>query len=292
MRLGIITPVLSRFPGAHGAWELEGTIDDVAGIAQAGEALGYECVTCPEHIVIPATVPEGEMYPGSCYWDPLPTYGYLAARTSRIRLATIILPLPYHHPLDIAKRYGTLDQICDGRLILGVGVGYLKSEFETLGIPFEGRNERSDDAIRALRASFGRSQPEYQGPYYRFSGMVVDPCGVQQQVPIWIGGRTRRSLRRAVELGDAWYPFALTPAQVAAWLAEARTTEAWQQRERPLEVVLGARVDPMGAPDDSAATARELRDAGADMLLVRFVHDTLPQYLDQLEAMTKVVASL
>jgi probable F420-dependent oxidoreductase len=292
MRLGIITPILSRFPGAHGAWETDGTIDDVVAIAKAAEGLGYECLTCPEHVCIPAEVGEGEITPGSAYWDPLATFGYLAAHTSRIRLAAIVIPLPYHHPLDIAKRFGTLDRICGGRVILGVGVGYLKPEFAVLGVPFEGRNERSDDAIRALRASFAKSRPEYEGPYFSFRDMIIDPCGVQARVPIWVGGRTRRSLQRAVDLGDAWYPFAVSPEQVSSWLADAKSTESWQQRDQPVEVVLGARVDPLGAPDDTVATAKQLRDAGADMLLVRFVHDTLDQYHAQLEAMTKLVGSL
>jgi probable F420-dependent oxidoreductase len=292
MRLGIITPVLSQFPGAHGAWEPDGTIDDVVAIAQAAERLGYECLTCPEHVAIPAEVREGEITPGTAYWDPLATFGYLAAHTSQIRLAAIVIPLPYHHPLDIAKRFGTLDRICSGRVILGVGVGYLKPEFAVLGVPFEGRNERSDDAIRALRASFAKRQPEYEGPYFSFRGMIIDPCGVQPRVPIWVGGRTRRSLRRAVELGDAWYPFAVSPEQVASWIADAKTTEAWQEREKPLEVVLGTRVDPLGGPDATVATVEQLRDAGANVLLVRFVHDTLEQYHAQLEAMMKLVGSL
>jgi probable F420-dependent oxidoreductase len=292
MRLGIMTPVLAQFPGAYSAWEPEGTIDDVARIAQVAERLGYECVTCSEHIAIPAAVPEGQLSPGTCYWDPLPTFGYLAAHTARIRLATNILPLPYHHPLEIAKRYGTLDRICGGRLILGVGVGHLKPEFAALGAPFESRNERSDDAIRALRASFGRSQPEYEGPYYRFSGMIIDPCGVQEQVPLWIGGRTRRSLRRAIELGDAWRPFAISTDQAADWLAEARATRAWEKRETPLEVVLSTRVNPLGTPKDAAATVRELRHAGATMLLVRFSEGDLERYLKQLEAMIELAAPL
>jgi probable F420-dependent oxidoreductase len=292
MKLGLITPVLSRFPGAYGAWEPDGTIDDVVRIAQGAERLGYECLTCAEHIAIPAETAQGQEGPGTCYWDPLATFGYLAAHTSRIRLATVVLPLPYHHPLDIAKRYGTLDRISGGRLILGVGVGYLKPEFALLGATYEKRNERSDDAIRALRASFGRPQPEYDGEHFQFRGMIIDPCGVQDQVPIWVGGRTRRSLRRAVELGDAWYPFAVTPGQVADWISESRSTEAWQQRKTPLEIVLAARLDPLRAPEDTARTIQELGQAGAGTLMVRFVHRSLDQYLEQLEAMVDVVSAL
>ena len=169
MQFGLLTPVLSLSPGKHAAWEMDGTIDDVARIAEAADGLGYDYMTCSEHVAIPVDHEGGfggGQRPGARYWDPLPTFAYLAARTRRIRFTTLVLVLSYHHPLDVAKRYGSLDRICHGRLNLGVGVGYLKPEFELLGIPFEDRNARSDDALQAIRASFGRSIPEYEGPYF------------------------------------------------------------------------------------------------------------------------------
>ena len=95
--------------------------------------------------------------------------------TSRIRFVTNVLVLGYHHPLEIAKRYGTLDQVTGGRLILGLGVGSLKEEFALLGAPFEDRGARGDDALRALRASLSTLRPEYDGPYYSYADVVVDP---------------------------------------------------------------------------------------------------------------------
>ena len=118
--------------GVYAEWEVDGTISDLARIAQAADQLGYEYLTCSEHVAIPVDAPT-DLGPGPRYWDPLATFGYLAAVTSRIRLTTLVLVLPYHHPLDIAKRYGTLDRICGGRLNLGVGVGYLRPEFDLLG---------------------------------------------------------------------------------------------------------------------------------------------------------------
>jgi probable F420-dependent oxidoreductase len=232
--------------------------------------------------------------PGRRYWDPLATFGYLAAHTTRIRLTTSVLVLPYHHPLEIAKRYGTLDRICGGRLILGVGVGYLEKEFRVLGAPFEDRGPRADDAIRAVRASFGRSMPSYDGPYYRFENMVVDPCGVQQDVRIWVGGRTPRSLRRAVALGDGWCPFAVSPRRAAEWLAAVGETEEWEQREKPLEVILGTRrpLDPSGAPEETVGFVQENVDAGVTTVPLRFVHRSVEHFLEQLEAMKNLIAKL
>ncbi len=288
IQLGITTPVLTMLPGAHASWEQEGTIDDVAAIAQAAERLGYHHLTCSEHVVVPTEVAAVR---GSRYWDPLATFGYLAALTSRIRLATNVLVLGYHHPLEIAKRYGTLDQVSGGRLILGLGVGSLLEEFELLGVPFSDRGPRADDALRALRVSLSSNLPHYEGPYYRFSGLVVDPCAKQSSVPLWIGGRTARSLRRAVELADGWVPFGIRSADLAAMVAGARATPAWAARQTPLQVVLqnGRPVDPLEDPDGTRRSIGRLIEAGANGLQLRFIHHSLSHYLEQLEAMVELL---
>jgi len=284
MRLGIVTPVLTRLPRAHASWEVDAGIEEVADVVVAAERLGYEFATCSEHVAIPRDVAAVR---GSTYWDPLPTFGYLAARTSTIRLATFVLVLGYHHPLAIAKRYGTLDRICGGRLVLGVGVGSLQEEFELLDAPFADRGARGDDAIRALQSAFGLTEPSYEGSTYRFRDFVVDPAGVQRPVPIWIGGRTGRSLRRAVELADAWAPFALQPDDVARLLAAARTTDAWQRRSQPLDVILQPvpPLDPIDARDAAAETLDAHRAAGATALAVRLRHRSPTHFVEQLEAL-------
>jgi len=284
MRLGIVTPVLTRLPRAHARWEAEAGIAEVERVVVAAERLGYEFATCSEHVAIPVDVARVR---GATYWDPLATFGYLAARTSTIRLATFVLVLGYHHPLAIVKRYGTLDRVCDGRLILGVGVGSLEEEFELLGAPFEDRGARADDALRAVRGAFGVTEPSYAGSHYSFSGFVVDPPGLPRSVPIWVGGRTGRSLRRAVELADGWAPFALRPAEVGALLDQARTGAAWASRSTPLEVVLQPvpALDPLGAPAEARAALDAHRAAGATALAVRFVHTSPDHYVEQLEAL-------
>ncbi|HWW53237.1 MAG TPA: TIGR03619 family F420-dependent LLM class oxidoreductase, partial [Acidimicrobiales bacterium] len=217
MRFGIMTPIVSRNPRHDPpAWETNGTIEDLAVIAGVAEELGYDLMTFPEHVAIPADVAPIR---GGAYWAPLPTMGYLAAVTSRLRLVTYVLVLGYHHPLELAKSYGTLDRVCGGRVVLGVGVGSLVPEFELLRVPFDGRGERADDALRALRASFSSARPAYHGEHFDYDGFVLDPCGLERHLTIWVGGRTRRSLRRAVELGDGWAPFGLPPDTVAVMLA-------------------------------------------------------------------------
>ena len=288
LRLGITTPVLTLLPGGHASWEVDAGIEEVATVARTAEALGYYHLTCSEHVVIPVDVAPAR---GSRYWDPLATFGYLAAGTSRIRLATNVLVLGYHHPLEIAKRYGTLDQVCGGRLVLGLGVGSLEEEFALLGAPFADRGARADDAIRALRSSLSTTHPAYRGEYFSYTGLVMDPCARQASVPVWIGGRTARSLRRAVELGDGWVPFAVRAADVATLLERARRTPAWEARSTPLEVVLqnGRPLDPLGDPTGTRTVIGKLTSAGATGLQLGFVHHSLDHYLEQLEALAELV---
>jgi probable F420-dependent oxidoreductase len=287
MKVGIVTPVVTRLPGAHARWERDAGIEEVTRIVVEAERLGYHHVTCSEHVAIPEAVAATR---GATYWDPLATFGYLAARTTTIRFATFVLVLGYHHPLEIVKRYGTLDRVAGTRLILGVGVGSLVEEFALLDEPFEDRGARADDALRALRASWGREIPEYRGSHFEYSGLVVDPVAPSPQIPIWIGGRTARSLRRAVELGDGWVPFGLSPDGVASLLEQARETEGWAARHVPLDVGLqpGA-LDPTAEPGAASDAIEELRAAGATTLNVRFVHHSVEHYCEQLAAMRELV---
>ncbi len=160
MRLGITTPIVTLHPDINAAWESSGTIEDIAKIVRAAEEFGYHHVTCSEHVAIPVDVASVR---GSRYWDPLATFGYLSAQTTRIRFATHVLVIGYHHPLEIAKRYGTLDVVSNGRLILGVGVGSLREEFEVLAVPFGDRGARADEALAALRSSLSRRHPDVSG---------------------------------------------------------------------------------------------------------------------------------
>jgi probable F420-dependent oxidoreductase len=292
VKLGVVTPVLTRLPRAHAKWEETAGIAEITRVAVEAERLGYHHLTCSEHVAIPTDVAEVR---GGTYWDPLPTLAYLAAHTSTVRLATHVLVLGYHHPLEIAKRYGTLDRISDGRLVLGVGVGSLKEEFDLLGAPFDDRGERADDAIHALRATWAQPEPTYSGPFYEFDGLVVDPCAVNPDTPLWIGGRTARSLRRAVALADGWAPFGLARADLGEMIARTRDTDAWATRAAradapPFELVLQNEhpFDPMAKPDLVRDAMSGLLDAGATTVNVRVVHHSLDHYLEQLAAMREL----
>jgi probable F420-dependent oxidoreductase len=285
MLLGIATPVLTRTREGP-AWHANATIDDVAHVVSEADRLGYDFCTCSEHVGIP----ESEIgRRGAAYWDPLATFSYFAARTSSIRFVTWVLVLAYHHPLELAKRYGQLDRMSNGRLVLGVGVGTLREEFDALGVPFDGRGERADDAIRAIRAVWGRRMPEYHGPSYDFGGLVVEPHAQRTDVPIWIGGRTRRSLRRAIELADGWTPFALSLSEVGEMLAWARKLPAWSQRAEQIDVMLSVGCDPLGDPDRTRNALDRARAAGATHVAAGIDGDSPAHYVEQLEALMQLV---
>jgi probable F420-dependent oxidoreductase len=288
VRIGIITPVVLLLPRSHNSWEIEAGVDELAAVARAADELGYHHLTASEHVAVPIDV---EARRGKRYWDLLATLSYAAALTERIRLLTNIVVLPYHHPMEVVKHYGTLDLLSRGRVILGVGVGSLREEFELLGKRFEGRGERADDSIRAIRAAWGVHTPEYHGTHFQIRDFVMDPTAPRSELAIWVGGRTRRSLRRAVELGDAWMPFLVEPDEVGAMLAWARTLPAWHARDEPLDVVLWPEpaADPSTDADRIRRQADEFVALGATVLNYRFRSDSLAHHLDQMEALTRVV---
>ncbi|HYF46855.1 MAG TPA: LLM class F420-dependent oxidoreductase [Acidimicrobiales bacterium] len=288
MRVGIITPIVILLPRSHNQWEVDASVEDLVEVAQAADRFGYHHLTASEHIAIPVDV---EARRGMRYWDLLSTLSYLAACTQSIRLATNMVVLPYHHPLEVVKHYGTLDRLSGGRLVLGVGVGSLREEFDLLGKGFEGRGDRADDALRAIRASWGRREPQYDGEHYAFRDVVVDPTGVQDQPPVWVGGRTPRSLRRALELGDAWVPFLLGPDEVRSMLDRAMATPTAEARTRPLDVALWPEpaLDVLGEAARVREQAEEHLAAGATILNYRFPSRSLAHHLEQMEALTEVL---
>lgn len=287
MRFGLTSPIVTLTPRGHGAWEEAAGAREIAAIGRAADRLGFNHLTCSEHVGIPVDV---ERIRGGRYWDPLVTLGFLAAVTEKIKLATHVAVLPYHHPLEVVKRYGTLDRISEGRLILGVGVGSLEQEFDLLGVPFADRGPRFEDHLRALHAAWGRREPSYQGTHFEFSGFVIDPCATSERPPLWLGGRSPRSLRRALEFADAWDPFHLSLDELRPLLAKTRASAPWQERcdqGRRLELVFSPeQVFDLTTPKGRAGQ-REIigryQDIGTDVLSLRFKAQSCDHLIEQLE---------
>lgn len=274
MRIGLMTPVVTAVPGQSSGWEADAGPDDLIEIAGTADHLGFDHLTCSEHVAVPDDA-EGR---GTTYWDPLATLSFLAASTKRIRLATAVLVLPYHRPIELAKRYGTLDRLSGGRLILGVGVGSLREEFDLLDAPWPDRGTVTDERMAELREIWGRIE---------VGGMIVSPAAPSTQVPIWVGGRTGRSLRRAVGLGNGWMPFGLSLTQIGEMLDNVAAPAGF-------DIVLtpSRPIDPLGDSDGTLRVLRRLREAGATVASVRISAHSAAHYCDQLERLSRTATEL
>ena len=274
MRIGLKTPVVVQHPGLVSPWEPAATVEDLVRIARAADELSFDHLICSEHVAVPATVAAER---GATYWDPVATLAFLAAHTRRIRLATSVTVLGYHHPLALAKRYGTLDRLSGGRVVVGVGVGSLREEFDLLGAEWTNRGAVADDALAALRTALAEPRPRYHGSRYSFEDFVVEPRPVQPHVPVWVGGRTLRSLRRAVALADGWAPFGLPIEGLIALLARVELPAGF-------ELVLSPSrgLDPLADPSGAARALAALHDAGATLVEVGVRSDSPGHHADQL----------
>ncbi|GLW10866.1 F420-dependent oxidoreductase [Microtetraspora sp. NBRC 13810] len=228
--------------------------------AQTVEGLGFDLLMVSDHVVVTPDV--AEQYPAPFY-EPFTALSWLAGITTRIRLGTTVLIVPYRHPLLTARMAANLQQLSGGRLVLGVGVGWARQEFEALGVPFGRRGALTDEHLRAMRRAWA-DEDDYR------SG----------RIPLWVGGGSDAALRRAVLLGDAWHPLRFT----LPWLRERvdRLRAAADELGRPVPAlaprillrltdapVTGAdRRAGEGTLDQVAEDLRQLRLLGAESVVL------------------------
>jgi len=252
-------------------------------VACAAEACGFDSVWTGEHVVLPdPQVPPSPAPPHTPMLDPTTALGFLAGQTERLLLATGIIILPQRNPLVLAKALASVDVLSGGRLVFGLGAGYLEPEFAALGADFADRGARTDEYIEAMRALWTQKQPRFEGATVRFAGIDAQPRPVQRpHPPIVVGGTSPPALRRAVSKGNGWYGF-FRDVDAArgdlAGLAAAR-----EQVDRPAALgELEISITP--PPGCDLVTAQRYRDLGVDRLtlmgtardadgLVRFVEE-------------------
>jgi probable F420-dependent oxidoreductase len=182
------------------------------------EQLGYESVWVSDHVVVPHA---NVGYLGEGVFDPLMTLGVAAGATSRVRLGTTVLIVPYRNAVVTAKMVSTLDALSGGRVILGIGVGWMAAESAMLGVPFADRGAMTDEYLAAMRELWTSPEPSFTGKYTQFRELKFEPKPAQKpHPPIWVGGDSRAALRRAVEVGAAWHPINRSPAELRAGMAE------------------------------------------------------------------------
>ena len=188
--------------------------------AQLADRLGYADVWVSDHLVVPM----GADYPPSPYiFEPLVTLTWAAAATSRVRLGTTVLVLPMRNPLHVAKAFASLDQLSEGRVILGTAAGWLEAEFDALGVPFEERGQRTDEAIEVLRRMWSEDPITERFPVHglTFESIRAKPQPVGK-LPIWIGGHAKAAIDRAIRVGDGWHGAFRPPEKIAAKIERMR----------------------------------------------------------------------
>ncbi len=282
MKFGIMFASTGPFASAEGA----------AAIATNADECGIESIWSVEHVVIPDGYQSKYPYsangkiPGADdadIPDPLIWLAYAAGITKHVRLATGILIVPQRNPVVLAKECATLDKLSNGRFDLGIGVGWLEEEFNTLGLPFEDRGRRTDDYVAAMRALWTQDKAAYDGPFASFSGAIQRPQPMQAGgVPIVVGGHSKAAARRAGRLGDGFFPISATEEELVGLLELMKETAAENGRDGDAITVTVGSWSPRR---DSIDKVKELEQLGIDRLIVAPPTgnvDKLPQAMQEL----------
>jgi probable F420-dependent oxidoreductase len=261
-------------------------------IATLAEQLGYDSLWAGEHVVLPSPrVDPSPMDPDEPILDPLVALAHLAAVTERILLGTGIIILPQRNPLVLAKQVATLDVLTGGRLILGLGVGYLEPELRALDVPLAGRGPRAVEYLEAMRSLWQDDAPAYRGRYVEFEGVDAHPRPVQNPLPVVMGGHSAAAHVRAARYADGWYGFMIGLRAMAEQRESLRRAAEQSDRgERPLHIS----VSPPRPLDEEVVLA--YAELGVDRLivvpppnlpldeLVRFVERNAPSRVGASEA--------
>lgn len=272
MRIGIHLPHIGRKAGPEA----------IRRAAVQAEELGFADAWSSEHIIIPQSAP----YPPSAvFYDPVLTLTWAAAYTKNIGLGTSVLVLPMRHPLPLAKELATLQNLSEGRLILGAGVGWMAAEFAALGVPFRERGRRMDEGIALMRAVWHDDPVSFPAKTIPavVAGMRMLPHPVKP-IPIWIGGSSEAALARAVRLADGWHGSRLSPDDAAPIVRRLR-----QERPDP-GFAISLRYGWDGK-DDGALAARlaAYGGAGVEHVLVEPAERALEDWLRAVERVARAV---
>ena len=295
-------------------------------LARKGEEFGFDALLTGDHILVPRTIKspypytETGEFPGSGSgesMEQLTLLSFLAGQTSKVRLVTSVIIVPHRNPLVAAKALATLDVLSGGRLVVGVGVGWMREEFEALGLPpFEERGAVTDEYIRVFKELWTADNPSYNGKYVSFDNIDFLPKPVQKpHPPIWVGGESRPALRRTAELADGWYPLGSnptfpmgTPEQLKAGLERlASYAKMFDRDPAEIETIYRTHQFELKKSSDSssdrlpfvgdahqiAGDIRQYQDMGVGSLVLDFLRQTedLDEVLGRMEQFSDQVFS-
>ena len=243
--------------------------DAAARLGRAAEAAGFESLWVADHVVLPDPPVVGRpMAPDMRLLDPIVALTFLAAHTTRVRLATGVVILPQRQALVLAKQLASLDVLSNGRLIFGLGVGWCEPEMRAVGAPFPERGRVADDYLAAMQAVWTQPKPHHHGTYVSFEGVQAMPRPMQSPIPIVVGGRTPPAYRRAVTRGHGWYGFGLDVGETRK--SVSALGEAGRKSPRPKDLgTLEISVTPPGYDVPDKATVDAYVTAGVDRLILR-----------------------
>ena len=299
------------------------TPENMATLVERAEELGFDLVSVSDHVVIPRAIDSTYPYSATGQWhgdasgdclEQLTLLTYVAARTKRVRLLTSVMVLPQRPPVLTAKMLASLDVLSGGRLIYGVGAGWMREEFDALGAPeFDERGKVTDDYLRAFKELWTVEQPAYDGAYTHFHHIAFAPKPAQRpHPPIWIGGESNAALKRVARLGDAWYPIGSNPRhpmgtvqQMTEALSRLRRyaeeagrdpsaidlaySAGWYNDRESMHAPDGSRRSFTGTPDEVAADIRAFGEIGVRHLILGMQDETLEKMLARLERFALVV---
>ncbi|MDJ0342405.1 TIGR03619 family F420-dependent LLM class oxidoreductase [Streptomyces sp. H10-C2] len=284
-------------------WETDATPADLVAVAQAADRFGFAYIGSCDHVAIPHRLAEAM---STTWYDPVATLAYLAAATTNVRLLSHVAVTGLRHPLISAKQYATLDHLSGGRLILGVGAGHVREEFDAVGADFERRGPVLDETIDALKAAFADEFPSHEGEFFSFDGLGQRPRPAQPAgPPVWVGGSAPAAVRRAATKGDGWLPQGDPRDRMPQQIARIRELREQAGIGAPIDI--GAIAEPLyvgeatwhvgrrtlhGKADALAESLREYHAMGVGQIQVRFRSRSLAELIEQMEAFGTDVAPL
>jgi probable F420-dependent oxidoreductase len=304
MELGVFLPISGRAAGP----------ETLAEAARSAEAQGFDAVWSADRVVTPWSIetpyPYAESHefivpPDRPFLDSLTCLAFLAGCTQTITLGISVLVLPYRHPLYWARVAVSIERLSKGRLIMGVGVGWMREEFAALGVPFEDRGRMTDEQLEILGRLWTEEHASFEGRFYRFRDVAFSPKPLQRpRIPIWVGGEGLAAQRRAARYGDAWFPYFVdvSPAELRSGYETVLRLAAEAGREpaqvrlaccRPIEVTR----EPVpqderrlrGSPGQLVEALAAYRAIGVAHLALQFMVPRWPERVEQIERFAREV---
>ena len=301
---GLQLPVQTLTLNLVDPWEDDATVGDLVTVARKAEATGHSFVGVCDHVAVPDDEYAARMR--TTWYDTVATLGFLAAQTERVHLLSVVWIAAYRHPLQTASSFGTLDHLSGGRVILGVGAGHVKGEFDALGVPFSERGAILDETLEALSGVFAEPYASFHGERYAYDRVGVAPGPSDGALTTWIGGNSKAAWRRVGRFGDGYIPMGNSIDQYGEIIGEIRASaEAHGRGDALIDIgYMPGWAHLTGGPADDlpptvihgteayAADLRAARAAGVNVVHVKFRGRSLAEYLEQFDAFVEEVVPL